>query len=141
MGTTVSAPVFDRSGNPPLWIGVVGVDFTISELEQAVGGTDRYQAVLEELLRASTATCPNMNAEQRTCLIEALRRDDGSEGGICDSSSSSSCSSLQTVTPELCSGVNLPDMFWENANTQDYKSRGCCNDDAGVCTEAAAESV
>ena len=140
MGTTVSAPVFDRSGNPPLWIGVVGVDFTISELEQAVGGTDRYQAVLEELVAASTATCPNMNAEQRTCLIEALRRDDGSEGGICDSSSSSSCSSLQTVTPELCSGVNLPDMFWENANTQDYKSRGCCNDDAGVCTEAAAES-
>ena len=140
MGTTVSAPVFDRSGNPPLWIGVVGVDFTISELEQAVGGTDRYQAVLEELVAASTATCPNMNAEQRTCLIEALRRDDGSEGGICDSSSSSSCSSLQTVTPELCSGVNLPVMFWENANTQDYKSRGCCNDDAGVCTEAAAES-
>ena len=43
MGTTVSAPVFDRSGNPPLWIGVVGVDFTISELEQAVGGTDRLQ--------------------------------------------------------------------------------------------------
>ena len=64
-----------------------------------------------------------MNAEQLTCLIELLS-DDGSEGGICDSSSSSSCSSLQTVTPELCSGVNLPDMFWENANTQDYRSEG-----------------
>ena len=31
-------------------------------------------------------------------------------------------------------------MFWENANTQVYKSRGCCSDGAGVCTEASAES-
>ena len=38
-----------------LWIGVVGVDFTISELEEAVGGTDRYQAVLDELVAVSTA--------------------------------------------------------------------------------------
>ena len=128
MGTTVSAPVFDRSGNPPLWIGVVGVDFTISELEEAVGGTDRYQAVLNELVAISTATCPKTNLEEQACLIEALRRDDSSEGGICGSPGSSSCS-FQTVTPLLCSGVNFPSMFWENAfvyNTPDYISRGCC---------------
>jgi Mg-chelatase subunit ChlD len=141
MGTTVSTPVFDRSKDTPLWIGVVGVDFTISELEEAVGGTDSYQAVLDELVAASTATCPNItkNSEQRICLIEALRRDDSSECHSSDSSYSPSCS-LQTVTPELCSEVSLPSMFWENANTQDYKSRGCCSDGAGVCTEASAES-
>jgi Mg-chelatase subunit ChlD len=139
MGTTVSTPVFDRSKDTPLWIGVVGVDFTISELEQAVGGTDSYQAVLDELVAVSTATCPETNFEKQACLIEALRRDDSSEGGICGSPGSSSCS-FQTVTPELCSEVSLPSMFWENANTQDYKSRGCCSDGAGVCTEASAES-
>ena len=69
--------------DPPLWIGVVGVDFTISELEEAVGGTDRYQAVLDELVAVSTATCPKTNLEEQACLIEALRRDDSSEGGIC----------------------------------------------------------
>jgi hypothetical protein len=143
MGTTVSTPVFDRSSNPPLWIGVVGVDFTISELEEAVGGTDRYQAVLDELVAVSTATCPKTNFEEQACLIEALRRDDSSEGGICGSPGSSSCS-FQTVTPLLCSGVNFPSMFWENAfvyNTPDYISRGCCVGGTGVCSSAgSAES-
>ena len=143
MGTTVSTPVFYRSSNPPLWIGVVGVDFTISELEEAVGGTDRYQAVLDELVAVSTATCPKTNFEEQACLIEALRRDDSSEGGICGSPGSSSCS-FQTVTPLLCSGVNFPSMFWENAfvyNTPDYISRGCCVGGTGVCSsDGSAES-
>ncbi len=39
-GTTVSAPVYDRSVNPPLFIGVVGVDFTVKFMEEIVGGTD-----------------------------------------------------------------------------------------------------
>jgi Mg-chelatase subunit ChlD len=138
MGTTVSTPVFDRSKDTPLWIGVVGVDFTISELEQAVGGTDSYQAVLDELVAVSTATCPETNFEKQACLIEALRRDDSSEGGICGSPGSSSCS-FQTVTPSLCSGASFPSMFWENAlvsDTQDYISRGCCTG-TGRCTSAS----
>ena len=147
MGTTVSTPVFDRSSNPPLWIGVVGVDFTISELEEAVGGTDRYQAVLDELVAVSTATCPKTNLEEQACLIEALRRDDSSEGGICGSPGSSSCS-FQTVTPLLCSGANFPSMFWENAfvyNTPDYISRGCCAGgpvtNLGVCYASPSSGI
>jgi Mg-chelatase subunit ChlD len=147
MGTTVSTPVFDRSSNPPLWIGVVGVDFTISELEEAVGGTDRYQAVLDELVAVSTATCPKTNFEEQACLIEALRRDDSSEGGICGSPGSSSCS-FQTVTPLLCSGANFPSMFWENAfvyNTPDYISRGCCVrgpvTNLGVCYASSSSGI
>ena len=50
MGTTVSSPVFDRSHNPPLWIGVVGIDFTVAELEVAVGGTNAYETVLQRLI-------------------------------------------------------------------------------------------
>ncbi len=143
MGTTVSTPVFDRSSNPPLWIGVVGVDFTVSELEEAVGGTDCYKAVLSEMILVSTATCPKINFEEQACLIEALRRDDSSEGGICGSPGSSSCS-FQTVTPLLCSGANFPYSFWENvlvSNTQDYISRGCCVGGTGVCSsDGSAES-
>jgi len=138
MGTTVSTPVFDHSSNPPFWIGVVGVDFTVSELEEAVGGADRYQAVLNELVAVSTATCPKTNFEEQACLIEALRRDDITEGGICGSPGSSSCS-FQTVTPSLCSGASFPSMFWENAlvsDTQDYISRGCCTGTGG-CTSAS----
>ena len=62
MGTTVSTPVFDRSKDPPLWIGVVGVDFTISELEQAVVVQIVTKLFWRSLLLPLTATCPNMNS-------------------------------------------------------------------------------
>ncbi len=32
-GTTVSAPVYNRNVNPPMLIGIVGVDFTVDFME------------------------------------------------------------------------------------------------------------
>ena len=37
MGTTVSAPVYDRSVSPPLFLGVVAVDMYMDALEQVIG--------------------------------------------------------------------------------------------------------
>ena len=34
MGTTVSAPVYDRSADPPLFIGVAGIDFTVDFMQE-----------------------------------------------------------------------------------------------------------
>jgi hypothetical protein len=50
MGTTVSAPVYDRTVNPPLFVGVAAVDFTVKFMEEVLGGTDSYNKVLKTLL-------------------------------------------------------------------------------------------
>jgi hypothetical protein len=46
MGTTVAAPVYDRSVTPAKFLGVVGMDFTVKFMEEIVGGTDSYTSVL-----------------------------------------------------------------------------------------------
>ena len=51
LGTTISAPVFDRTGAEPRFIGVVGMDMYINVLENALGQSDAdgRRIVLEAL--------------------------------------------------------------------------------------------
>jgi hypothetical protein len=63
-GTTVSAPVYDRSVNPPMFVGVAAMDFTVKFMEEKVGGTDAYASVLNLLVKKSLATCPKLKLNQ-----------------------------------------------------------------------------
>lgn len=58
MGTTISAPVYDRSVSPNMFIGVIATDFTVEFMKEIVGGSDSYNEVLKALVRRSTAICP-----------------------------------------------------------------------------------
>ena len=64
MGTTVSAPVYDRSVTPPMFVGVAAMDFTVTYMETIVGGTDSYKSVLDTLVKKSTAYCPKLNLNE-----------------------------------------------------------------------------
>ena len=57
-GTAISAPVYDRSVSPNMFIGVIATDFTVEFMKEIVGGSDSYNEVLKALVRRSTAICP-----------------------------------------------------------------------------------
>jgi len=65
MGTTVAAPVYDRSVTPPMFVGVAGIDFTVEFMKEIVGNdADSYNTVVDELVRKSTAICPKLNLDE-----------------------------------------------------------------------------
>jgi hypothetical protein len=61
LGTTVSAPVYDRSKDPPIFVGVVGLDFTLAAIDKALGLEAGSQEALDRVILASTANCPSLN--------------------------------------------------------------------------------
>ena len=65
MGTTVSAPVYDRTVTPPMFVGVAAMDFTVEFMKAVVGKyTDTYDTVLDTLVKKSTAVCPKLNLNE-----------------------------------------------------------------------------
>jgi hypothetical protein len=83
IGTAVSAPIYDRSVNPPMFVGVVGMDFTVTFMEAVVGaGTDSYKTVLDSLVKSSTAICPKLNLKE--CYLQTLRKLSGGTKAMCD---------------------------------------------------------
>ena len=88
-GTTVSAPVYDRSVNPPMFVGVVGIDFTVKFMEEIAGsGELAYdialkpeKAVLNTLVKKSTARCPKLNLND--CELQAMRKLSGGDAAMC----------------------------------------------------------
>ena len=73
LGTTASAPVYDRSVDPPVLAGVVGLDFSFAAMERALGqeGEQSKNAVLERIVERSIATCPKL--ELNPCQLHCLR--------------------------------------------------------------------
>jgi hypothetical protein len=68
LGTTVSAPVYDRSKDPPIFVGVVGIDFTMVAHNKALGLEAGSQEALERVIMKSTARCPSWNLS--ICMLE-----------------------------------------------------------------------
>lgn len=140
LGTTASAPVYDRSVNPPIFVGVVGLDFPFSAMEKALGEENEAgkETVISKIVDRSIAQCPVLNITQ--CQREALGRD----GERC----SDACASTSTYEIAECSGVDHPfDVFHNIYNKgRSYVERACCNvgesreiglniDDIQVCLE------
>ena len=66
LGTAVSAPVYDRSVNPPMFVGVAAMDFTVKFMQEKVGKyeTETYDILLDELVKKSVAICPKLNLNE-----------------------------------------------------------------------------
>ncbi|CAM9757472.1 unnamed protein product, partial [Heterosigma akashiwo] len=127
-GTTVSAPVYDTSTSPWRFLGAVGIDFSVSYMEEVAGGSDAYTTVLDALESASSSFCPEPNLSE--CNVQAIR-DAASYSSIYDSTCDDQCSSFSSLTPESCmasseypTGVDL----WDNYNYEgkSYGARVCC---------------
>jgi hypothetical protein len=143
IGTTVSAPVFDRSVNPPLLVGVVGMDFPMSALDRALGVPLGSTATFDRVVRSSTAQCPNLNIS--SCQLESFRAvgPAGSEAQ-CSVPCNETASSL-SLEAEQCPGdsafssTNGYSVSSVLANTEmdgvSFGARACCNVNTTELTE------
>jgi len=130
MGTTASIPVYDRSKSPPTFLGVIGVDFLVTAMQDAIGGQGSYESVLQKLTNKA-ASCPN--TEINRCTLEALRKMSGSvDGSDGNEARCGGCSDeyLSQILPEPCGSTNdYPTEFWHNSLDEGspYTEKTCCN--------------
>eukprot|EP01043_Picozoa_sp_COSAG02_P061745 COSAG02_NODE_8358_length_2599_cov_2.253600_5_plen_213_part_00 len=85
LGTTVSAPAFDRSDPAnPRFIGVVGMDFLVSLMERVVGGDmdlARPQVLQMLMSRSRANSCPTRPIDG--CSLQSLRQGSGGSNAMC----------------------------------------------------------
>jgi Mg-chelatase subunit ChlD len=128
VGTTVSAPVFDRTKTPNLFLGVVGIDFTLDALDAALGiqsGTDSNES-FRRIVQRSTAICPALNLT--TCELESYRRQ-GTVGDQALCSNVCKEADFVQVEEEKCPAVDdYPHDLWKNRLYQnvDFLDKVCC---------------
>lgn len=125
LGTTVSVPVYDRSKSTPLFIGVVGVDFSLEALNHALDKTSSSESI-RRVVFASTARCPLLKLSP--CELDSYRRLSNPEG-LCNDFCSEE--DFVEVVESRCATASdfLPRNLWANtANAGlSYKERGCCD--------------
>jgi hypothetical protein len=119
MGTTASAPVYDRTRSPHLFLGVVGIDFPLAALEKVLGvesGSNQQGVVLDRIVRASTAKCPSLNLT--VCEIESYRRQSSTGDDALCAPGFCSVDSFVVVESTKCSSVSysVPYNFLANTN-------------------------
>ena len=126
MGTTASAPVFDRTVDPPVLAGVVGMDISFAALERAFGKVGNAQnQVVATVIQRSGAACPQV--ELTPCQLESLRKygsnDDGYEQATCNSCTSS----IAQLKAPLCA-EHATDLWDNDLNRgRTYEERTCCS--------------
>ena len=116
MGTTASAPVYDRTRTPYLFLGVVGIDFPLAALDKALGVESwNNQGVLDRIVRASTAKCPSLNLT--VCELESFRRQSSAGDDALCTAGFCSEDSFVVVESTKCPGISdYPDELWANSN-------------------------
>jgi len=114
IGTTVSAPVYDRSVKPPLFLGVVAIDIYMDALEEVLGEDATSSSMLQRFVLLSTARCPTLKLTE--CELDALRFFGGGEQatcGICNSTA------YIGIVPEKCPfQSDLPNNLWHNTDRE-----------------------
>ena len=126
LGTTVSAPVYDRTKDPSLFIGVVGIDFPLTVIDRVVGNEMGSQDSIDRIVKQSTAFVPVMELE--ICELEAFRRI-GSVGDAALCTTNCNSSDFVQVEERECSSLsNYPKNLFANEILKglSYVERVCC---------------
>lgn len=128
LGTTASAPVYDRTVDPPVLAGVAGMDISLSALQQAFGKFSNSQdSVFDSIVQRSTAYCPKLHLTD--CQLESLRRygSDDSELGNANALCSTCNSTIGSLKAPLCPGRVAK--LWNNDfnSGRSFEARTCCS--------------
>jgi Mg-chelatase subunit ChlD len=126
LGITVSAPVYDRSKKPPLFLGVVGTDLPMVALDKALLDEGSSDVAATRLAQRSLASCPLINLT--LCQREALRRQ-GAAGDEALCTSNCTAAYFAHVNTENCPNIeDEPTALWANNVFRDvsFVERGCC---------------
>jgi hypothetical protein len=126
LGTTVSAPVYDRSLTPNLFLGVVGVDFPLTAVDRALGVPDGSEESLNRIVRRSSAVCPTIDLA--LCELESFRRSSSAgDGALC--TTNCTASDYFEIEEQACALINdYPhELFIHNVlEGLSYEERVCC---------------
>lgn len=133
LGTTASAPVFDRTVEPPVLAGVVGQDVSFAALEKAFGEMNSSQrTIIDKIIQRSGAVCPKI--ELSACQLESLRKygsdDRGNDKALCNHCVEGTISPLQAP---LCDKYATE--LWDNESNKgrSYEKRTCCHVGSEPC--------
>jgi Mg-chelatase subunit ChlD len=115
LGTTCSTPVYDETMSPPLFLGVVGVDFTLDSLLEMSAS---YTEVLDELILESSF-CPSF--QLTGCEKQAFRNSVSPESvcpnPVCELP-------YPSFSPEACIlPGEVPENLWVNTNLDTHLDR------------------
>ena len=124
MGTTVSAPVYDRTIDPPQFLGAVGVDFPLVAIDKTLDGDS--QKSLDEIVKRSKAVCPALKLGQ--CALESFRRR-GLAGNEALCTNSCNETDFVTLEAEKCPTINdyPQDLIIDRSfKSRSYTERTCC---------------
>jgi len=145
-GTTVSAPVYDRSVKPHLFLGVVGIDAYMDAMEKIIGEDATSSPMLQRFIDLSTARCPKIDLSE--CELDALRFLGGGERATCGLCNNTG---YIGIVPEKCPfASDWPSQLWANTDMEgkSFLERSCCkegfeevDDPLDLCTIARAKSV
>ena len=126
LGTSVSVPVYDRSKNPPVFLGVVAIDVSLAALDFSLGiepGRGSEESI-KRIALVSTARCPTLELEE--CELESFRRQGAAgDAGLC----TANCTEFVQVEEEKCPFVSdYPTNLWKNVEIAglSYIDRVCC---------------
>ena len=112
-GTTVSAPVYDRSVKPSLFLGVVAIDMYMDAFEQVLGEGSTSSSMLQRFIQLSTARCPKLGLTE--CELDGLRFLGGGEQATCGVCNST----YADIVPEKCPfQSDLPNDLWHNTDSK-----------------------
>jgi hypothetical protein len=133
-GTSVAAPVYDRTLTPPHFIGVAAVDMTVPFLEQQSGSS--YANILDGLVLRSRAMCPTLHLD--TCVLQALRLSTVGLESVCSAADTGGDDCMtadntverrdgSTYDPPACM-TKAPRDVWANHDLKgaSYEARACC---------------
>jgi len=135
LGTTSSVPVYDRSVDPPIFAGVVGVDFPFSAMERALGkeGEEGRAEILQGIVDRSVANCPALSLT--FCQLQSLREygsgDQSNPSFKCPADSSTTDCQTSALKPKLCTddpSLSYPAEIWNNDlnDGRTYEEKVCC---------------
>jgi hypothetical protein len=136
LGTTVSTPIYDRTKNPHLFLGVAGFDFTLAAIDKALGLEAGSQEALDQVVLASTARCPSLHLS--LCELESFRRQ-GAAGSEALCTSNCTEDDFVQIEAEECPFVHdYPQDLWQNNDDQGvaYLVRSSRLDSVCCCGES-----
>lgn len=130
LGTTASAPVFDRSVDPPIFLGVVGLDFSFAAMERALGkeGQDSKNKIIDKIVKRSVAVCPKLEFRD-TCQLESLRAYGSSAAEANFEATCSTNCTLRPLSSLICSNTTYPVDIWHNElnKGRSFEEKVCCS--------------
>lgn len=121
--------MYDRSVNPPIFLGVVGIDFTLNTIDYELDGDDEADvrdASIASIVRASESSCPP-ELVLSECELQAWS-DSLDELSFCNTTTPCVADDIVQVDEQACNGVTYPGNIFANSDVEilSYEERVCC---------------